>query len=233
MSAADEPGQKSTPKGLLARLVRAIDAFLRRRMGVWDFADDPDCIFRLALGHAPRDVVLDDGTRVARGERVAILHLWGDHMPTIPASGADLAWARRVTRALDHSLRLLAEHVAANPALADVPAIGNDTTFPYTPGTVRMLERIGFSVLEPVAPSGPIQRLVLLGARVWTWLLRHAYNRESAAGLRLGDLGTRPLWMSRTTLLERHLPGGQGLRSEAGSGGKGPQNTAKHARSGM
>ena len=202
---ADDGRSGTGTMDVLDRLTRAIDTFQRRRVGIWEFSDDPECIFRIGLGPAPRSFELPDGTHVAKGQQVGVIHIWGDHLPTIPASGADLAWAKQTVRRLGYSLGLLARHVAENPALAHVPAIGNDTAFPYTPGTVRMLERIGFTVYPPVPRRTLFARLHRLGARVWTWLLRRAYNPESVSARTFTALEIRPMWMSRRMLLELHL----------------------------
>jgi len=203
VSTREERG--TLPGDPVSRAIRALDAFQRRRMGIWEFSDDPDCIFRIGLGRARRDLELPDGTRIVKGQQVGIIHIWGDHLPVIPSSGADLAWARQTVRRLERSLHLLAQHVSAHPALAHVPAIGNETVFPYTTGTVCMLQRIGFTVSPPVPPSSVFGHLYRFGARLWTWLLRRAYNPESASRESFADLEIRSMWMSRRTLLDHHL----------------------------
>lgn len=69
---------------MLRALVRALDAFLRRRKGVFEFCDDPDCRLRLQVAPAPNDLQLEDVT-VPAGQPVLILHLRNESLPRAPA----------------------------------------------------------------------------------------------------------------------------------------------------
>jgi hypothetical protein len=195
---------------LLSRLVVAIDRRQRRRLGIWEFSDDPACILRLALSVAHARVELADGTVVRPGQRVGVVHLWNERMPQIPPTGPGLAWAKAFNRRLVHSFRLLARYVATAPALEDIEdirAFGGELCLAYSPGVIRWLRRLGVEVFDPVPLHGPIERTVDLGARLWVWLLRRAFNPESARHLRLSDLRRRPVWFSRRTLIALHGPG--------------------------
>jgi hypothetical protein len=190
-------------RDLLNQLTRAIDRLQRYLHGIREFSSDPDCIFRLSIDSAPRDTVLPDGTVFQEGDPVGIIHIWGDHMPVIPASGADLAWAARMARMLRRSTNLLAQHAAEDKSLQSISAFGNDTFLLYSQSTVRLLERIGFFVLEGVPADGLHQQARMRTVRLWTWLLRRAFNQQSIRGIRPSDLQYRPLWLSRRTLMER------------------------------
>jgi hypothetical protein len=190
---------------LLDRLVVALDRWQRRRLGIWEFSDDPACVFRLGLTRSPFDARLADGTVVHQGDIVAVIHLSNERMPLIPPGGPDLAWARGLSRSLIHSLRLLAHYVATSPALDAIQAFGGWATFAFTPGTIRMLNRLGMEAVDPLPQHGA-QWFVDLGARIWVWLLRRAFNPQSVRGLRLGDIQRRPFWMSKRTLLALHRP---------------------------
>lgn len=189
---------------LLSRFTRWFDSVQRRRLGIWEFSGDPQCILRLGLGHARASLALSDGTRLERGDPVAIMHLWGERIPTIPEAGPDLAWARATQRAFVHSLGLVAHEVRTDPRLAHVRALGNEVSLSFTQGSVRMLQRVGFDVLEPIEGRGVEDRVRALVSKVWTWLLRHTFNRQSAAGRRPADYETRPVWISREALLARY-----------------------------
>jgi hypothetical protein len=173
-------------------------------MGIQEFSDDPRCILRLGVATARADVELADGTVVRRGDTVGVLHLWNEHMPQIPPNGPDLAWAKEFKRSLVLSFRLLASHVAQDPALADIQAIVGDIPLTYTPATIRMLQRIGLQVITPAPPRGLVNRGIDLGMRIWTWLLRRAFNPGSMQDLRLSDLHHRSVWSSRRTLIALH-----------------------------
>jgi hypothetical protein len=191
---------------LLSRLVVAIDRRQRRRLGIWEFSDDPACILRLGLAVARARVELADGTVVQPGERVGVVHLWNERMPQIPPAGPGLAWAKAFNRRLLHSFRLLARYVATAPALEDIHAFGGQLCLAYSPGVIRWLRRLGLEIFDPVPLHGPIERTVDLGARLWVWLLRRAFNPASARHLRLSDLQRRPAWFSRRTLIALHGP---------------------------
>ncbi len=190
--------------GAIDRVTRAFDRRLRRLRGIYEFSRDPGCIYRLSVERASRDTALPDGTVFRRGDPVGVLHLWGEHVPAIPPAGADLAWAARMARALYRSTALLALHASEEPSLRSIPAFGNHAFLTYTPATLRLLERLGFAVLEEV-PEGRVHRRAWWRiARFWTWCLRRTFNRRSVAGVGPGDLRSRPVWMSRRTLLGKY-----------------------------
>jgi hypothetical protein len=191
---------------LLSRLVMAFDRRQRRRLGIWEFSDDPACILRLGLTVARARVELADGTVVRPGEHVGVVHLWNERMPQMGPTGPDLAWAKAFNRGLVYSFRLLARYVATASALEDIHAFGGELCLAYSPGVIRFLRRLGVEVFDPVSLHGPIERTVDLGARLWVWLLRRAFNPESARHLRLSDLQRRPAWFSRRTLSALHGP---------------------------
>jgi hypothetical protein len=189
---------------LLSRLVVAIDRRQRRRLGIWEFSDDPACILRFGLSVARERVELPDGTAVRPGERVGVVHLWNERMPQIPPTGPGLAWAKAFNRQMVHSFRLLARYVPTAPALEDIRVFGGQLCLAYSPGVIRFLRRLGLEIFDPVPLHGPVERTVDLGARLWVWLLRRAFNPESARHLRLSDLQRRPAWFSRRTLIALH-----------------------------
>jgi hypothetical protein len=191
----------------LKSLTVAIDFLLRRIRGIREFSGDPQCIYRLSLGVARREMLLPDGSRIRRGTPVGHLHLWSEHMPPIPSSGADLAWANRTLRAVRRSLILLAEYVCGDPRLARVAAFGADNYFVVAPAADRVLRRIGFAVEEDPLPQNRPALIALAVARYWAWLLRRAFNPQSAAGLRPRDLHRRRIWLMRGLLLERYGSG--------------------------
>ncbi len=191
-------------KDLLNRLTRALDRGQRYLRGIHEFSTDPDCIYRLSIESAPRDAVLPDGTAFRQGEPVGILHIWGDHIPAIPSSGINMAWAAKMVRVLKRSTSLLAQHAARDESLKSIAAFGNDAFLFYARTNVRLLERIGFAVLEDVPADRLHQQLRMKTVRLWTWLLRRAFNQQSTRGIRPTDLQYRSIWLSRRILLERY-----------------------------
>ena len=70
--------------------------------------------------------MLHDGTRVHPGQRIARLHFWNEQVPPLPASGATIAWARRMRQAIAISLVELARFLASRPDLRDIAAVCGD-----------------------------------------------------------------------------------------------------------
>jgi hypothetical protein len=192
-------------KNLIDRMVIAFDRWQRSRMGIWEFTDDPECILRMGLAKTPVGAELSDGTVIRPGDTVGVVHFWNERMPPVPLTGADLAWAREFRRLMTHSFQLVARHVVENPRLADFEALGGQLPIIFTPATTRYIERLGFEVFDRVPPRGPVEYVVDLASRLWTWLMRHAFNPGSVAGVKLSDIDRRPAWMSRRTLLRLYL----------------------------
>jgi len=188
---------------LVDRIVRALDGFMSRRLGIWEIASDPDCMFRIACGRAPEEMEFPDGVRLPKGAPVAILHFWGDHVPVLPPEGADLAWARRTLELAERSLRSVAREMQTDPRLQGAQALGNTVSLPYGAGTLRVLERLGFTVF-PEPRRGAWAALTARGSQLWTRLLRRAYNPASNRAGQGRAYSTRPLWMLRSTLLSRY-----------------------------
>jgi hypothetical protein len=191
----------------LKSLTVALDSLLRRIRGIRTYSDDPQCLFRLSRGAARSSMLLPDGSVIERGTPVGHLHLWSEHMPPIPRSGPNLAWANRTFRAARRSLTLLADHACCDPELARVVAFGTDHFFIAAPSSDRVLRRIGFAVTEAPPPEGRTARVAMAVARIWAWLLRRAFNPQSAAGLRPRDLQQCHVWLMRSVLLERYGSG--------------------------
>ncbi len=186
---------------LLNRSVRALDRFMRQRLGVWEIEGDQECFYRLSCKRAPYALALNDGATIAPGDMVVILHLWGERIPALPEAGADLAWARQAHRLLMHSLRAVAREMQSNPLLRDAVAVGNDFSFAVNMGSANMFERIGFTLIEP-RQRHVLDRLLQGGGRLWTRLLRRAHNAPSLRAANTPEYETRALWMSRAKLLE-------------------------------
>jgi len=191
-------------KDLLDRVILALDRGQRHLRGIYEFSNDPDCIYRLSIERASREVKLPDGTLFRKGEQIGILHIWGEHVPIIPPDGINLAWATRLARLVQRSNNLLAQHAAEEYSLQSVQAFGNDAFLPYSQNTIRFLERIGFAVLEDAPAENLHQKIRVWIARYWTWLLRRAFNPQSARRVRPRDLKSRSIWLSRRKLLEKY-----------------------------
>lgn len=194
---------------LLNRLVVAFDRWQRRRLHIWEFSNDPDCILRVSINRSRLDAELADGTVVRRGDRIGVIHLWNERVPRIPATGPDLEWARVASRSAVHSLRLLARYMLETSDLDGIEAFGGEFGFIYTPVTLRFLHRLGFEVCDPRPPRGLWECIEDTAMRIWPWLLRRVFNPASLRGRTLADMRRRPIWITRATLLRLYGPDAQ------------------------
>ncbi len=193
---------KSAQPDHVSRLIRTLDAGLRQLLGIREFCDDPECLFRLSGGRARRRASFPDGTVLLPGEPVGILHIWAEHVPAIPPSGPDLAWGAQTIRSVRRSLEFLAHHIAENSALSQWKAFGNDTFFLFPRKSSRALLGAGFGLLEEVSDSTLLGRICARPGRQWAWLLRRAFNRRSIEGLKAQDLRRHSIWVTRRSLLK-------------------------------
>jgi hypothetical protein len=86
------PGTNRHKRPLWAEFIFALDSWLRRRQGVFEYSHKPDCIFRAQLSRLSSDIQLSDGTFGRPGDRVIDLHLWNEQIPVAPMAGYSLAW---------------------------------------------------------------------------------------------------------------------------------------------
>lgn len=188
------------PDELWAGSVGWFDAVLRSYYGIYEFTDDPLCIFRIGLEEARAPVMLSDGTRVREGAVVGTLHFWNEHLPRYSLHGPDLGWACVMRDHLVHSLRALAAHIDSAPAWREVGALRGDAVLASrlgAPQVRRVARRYGFERV-PVDPS-LMRRLHDLGENFVLWGLTRAFN--PAALMRRPFLREHhELWISRATL---------------------------------
>ncbi len=191
------------------RLVRALDAGLRRAQGTFVFSEHPDCILRLSLMPAERPLRFADGTTVAPGEPLIVVHFWNERLPPVPASGPDLRWARTMIRQSVASLRLLAEYLEGHPELAGVRAIGSGVAGFLSDAaldTGAVFPRLGFEMQRPLASAGPWQRFLGFWESLYSWMLVWTYNPATVRGKTPWNLKRFGMWMPRATLLARYGP---------------------------
>lgn len=194
------------PPDLLSRLVIAVDRYMRRRLHIWEFSDDPDCILRVGLARSRWEITLNDGTVIRRGEPLGMIHAWNERVPPIPPAGADMAWARELRRRLIRSLQLLAQATREDPRLQTIRGFGGSGVLHFSPAILRFLERLGLEIYE-LPPQSLWDRLEEQWGRVWTWLMRRAFNPVSVEGRGLEVLSRRFYWISREKLVQMYGEG--------------------------
>jgi hypothetical protein len=207
----------SSAGGVGRASIRTLDALLRRAYGVYEFTQDPDCILRLSLTHATQDLALADGTPVAHGDRLAVIHFWNERLPPIAEHGVDLRWAREMYRTFRPSLQLLGQHLAQEPVLAQVRAVCGEATFigaTNVSAGASLLARLGFEI-HPATRGGTWGRLATFWQNVYSWMLIWAFNPASLRGRRPSDLERYWLWISRATLEAKYGPRHQARAHDA------------------
>lgn len=205
----------SLAQDLIRCVVAGIDRLMRKRLDIWEFSDDPDCILRVGLVRSHWQIRLNDGTVIEPGEVIGMIHAWNERVPGLPPGGADLAWARELYRRLTRSLQLLAQAAQEDPRLMAVRGFGGQAALEFSPGILRLLQRLGIETYALPARSLR-QRLEARVNLVWTWLMRRAFNPPSTEGRGPKVLRRRFYWLDRNTLLARY-------GSAGGHGGPDPE----------
>jgi hypothetical protein len=203
MAVWDSAERKSPrSRSWLAELLCVLDARLRRRQAVFEYTDNPTCVFRLDVSSSGRPLALRDGTRVLPGRRIARLHFWNEQIPPMPENGATIAWAGQMQRAIATSLRELASYLAARPDLGDVAMICADVpsgTRTQSEQLARIMARYGFEAnMEPEhLPIG--ERLHRFGENILISLIVFAHNPSALRPDTLRRVRV-PIYLSRRVL---------------------------------
>jgi hypothetical protein len=184
---------------------------MRLRQGITEFTDDPNCILRISLEAADRELRLADGAVVRPGERVLEMHFWNERLPQ--ARGPiGLGWGRRFSRRLRRSFDDLAIALEHDPRFSDVVALRGRLAFAGARDSAdcrRFGAWFGFEVAEETRATTLRDRLHAVAEDFWLLALTYAFN---PGALRHRSLVRRhdDMWISRARLIERY-----GLRGEA------------------
>lgn len=186
----------------LAEALFAFDAHLRRRHAVFEYTSSPFCIFRVNITRSVGPLILRDGTRLRRGERIARLHFWNEHIPSVPQSGPTIAWARQMQQAIAVSLQELARFLQSRPDLGDVAAIRGDVpsgTKAQSDQLARIMARYGFEAIAEPENLPIADRVHRFGENILVSLIVFAQNART---LRLDTLQRvrLPIFLSRRAL---------------------------------
>lgn len=184
-------------------LIRRFDGYLRRAHGVFEFSDDPNCLWRLRFAQLPHAVALPDGD-IPAGALMLELHLWNEHVPPMLSAGPDPAWAIHSTRMLIDSTRAVARLVRCDPRFAGVRAIGAVTMLFSAgdrSGGEKLMRRLGFALFPYQSPLG---RFGEFWENLYTWWLMWAYNASSLRRRHLLRLRRTEMWMSANEFVRRY-----------------------------
>jgi hypothetical protein len=207
-----DSGRKSRALSSRRWLVEALSAFddwQRQRQAVFEYSQNPACIFRLDITRAPRDLTLRDGTAIHAGDRMARLHFWNEQIPAIPADGATIAWARRMKHAIGGSLHELARYLETRTDFDDVAAICGyvpSGTKSQSGQVARIMGYYGFETIPETEPLAVGERLHRFGENILISMIVLAHN---AAALRSNTLARVrvPIFMSRRALQQEFTSG--------------------------
>ncbi len=181
-------------------MIHAIDRLVRRRSGVFEFCENPDCLFRVSVGIAAYPLHVPGG-EIPAGERILELHFWNEHIPPLPSTGPSLSWAVRFRRLVAVSTHCLAQAMRNDPRLAGVRAVGGVTPL-FTPGDGSAAEgifrRLGFAVTPHRNPLG---RFMEFWEEVYAWLLMWTFTGKNQKRPSLRTLRRSDFWMSADRFL--------------------------------
>ncbi len=194
----------------IARAIYALDSLLRKREQVFEYTDDPKCLFRAQWIEAEYDVMLVDGTEIHAGDPLIVLHLWNEQVPSLGHEGASVGWAASAARHIRGSFVELERYLAAQPRQAK--AICAESALTLVEGIERIATRLGFERLaNPPPPRGGLRRL---GENILVLLLMLATNPGSAR-LKIVAEAHEPIYLSRRNL-QRLCLDRSGIRSATG-----------------
>jgi hypothetical protein len=172
---------RSSQRGWPARLVFALDALLRRRIGIIEYSADPDCVFRIELRQLKHAITLSDGTALLPGEEIVQLHLCTERLPRYDGAGATFDWARRFSRLFISSLQELASYLSRHD-LRQVQGVRADAAFGTAEHMDQVLRFCGHYGFKPVRDNAPVtfgSHLHRLGENMLISLLILAHNRRA------------------------------------------------------
>ncbi len=157
-------------------------------------------ILRVQITRASHPMDLVDPS-IKAGDPIVALHLWNDHLPLIPPSGPDMAWARSVQRLFISSLQAIAEEMQKDPRLTDVCAVQGESVLISLTGGEHLIRRLGFVILPSHNPLG---RFGEFWENFYTWWLMWAYNPASLRNRHFSSLKRAELWMTTSQFI-RHF----------------------------
>jgi len=202
---------------VLRKLIRGIDARVRRRNGVVEFEQGQDALLRIGTGRAEREMQLSDGTRLQPGDPLLELHFWNEHLLTLPSTGPTLRWAVSTRRQVRRSFCRLATHLQRAPDLHEVKALRIRPAFAGR-NLVRNLSWIvakhGFETAATFGKPTPALGEYDWLDSLWLWLLTWTFNPRSLRGRRFRRQ-RQEFWMSRARFMALYGESREAAREQA------------------
>jgi len=158
-------------------LICRIDAHLRKRLGIFEIWDDPRSLFRVNLATTSRPVSLP-GLSLPAGAKILDLHLWSEHAPDQPATGADIATSWKMFKMGIASFKEIAACLQTDPRLMGVQAVHGITPLFFREESNagrHTFARLGFRVIPYRHPMGAFG-IFWQDLHIWllTWAIKPA-----------------------------------------------------------
>lgn len=192
---------------ILEKTLRWLDVIMRHYLRIYEFCHDEECLLRLSITHADSDVILSDGTRIRRGDRIAELHLWNEHVPSMPAAGPDLKWGYTFLRKLNNSMIDLAAYTEATPRVRGISAFRGKIRFGNRYGLAQLAHRCdrwGFELVNRKRGEGVWQKMADFADNLYALGLMWLFNPVSLNGKGVRGIKADELWISRRTLIGKY-----------------------------
>ena len=205
LHSTDQSESRSYSHPWLAHALFALDVHLRRRARVLEYTAHPGCIFRVDFDPAARDLMLQDGVHVRKGERIGHLHYWNEQVPPVGPGGATIGWGRRFQNSIALSLDELARFLSSRPDLDDVKAVWLDagTSTQSSVGRVTgIMQRHGFESIPESEPASIAKRIHIFLENILIALFVFAQNASTFRFDILNRVRV-PLFLSRQCLMQR------------------------------
>lgn len=188
---------------LVRSIIARFDRFLRHKLGIFEFWDHPDCLIRVSVSRADRDLPLADGV-VDAGQKIVEIHFWNEHIPDQGTARSEMAWAARSAMMLKISFNKLAEDLVSNDRFSGVVAIGGVTPLVFSGNHgsgEKIWRRLGFAMTPYTAASG---RFGEFWENLYTWLIMWTFNPVSVKNQRLLAMRRAEFWTDTETFLRIH-----------------------------
>ncbi len=184
-------------------LIYRLDRILRWKMGIYEYWEDPECLFRVSVTHTSRPIRVSGG-EVPAGAKVLEMHFWNENFPHVPPDGPDMAFAVNLHRMGTSSLRALADHIKKDSRLAEVQAVGGVTSlFGAGEGSAeeRAFSKNGFTITSHHNSLGFFGRF---WESVYAWMIMWAFNPATLQHKSLLQLPWSEFWMFADDFVGRY-----------------------------
>jgi uncharacterized membrane protein YdjX (TVP38/TMEM64 family) len=188
---------------ILRSLIRRIDRYLRRKKGIFEFWDDPECLFRVSITHTPGPLNFPGGA-IPAGAKMLELHYWNEHLLHLPFDGTQVAPSRKMFRMAVSSLRVLADRIGEDQRLTGVELVGGATP-QFTAGSGSSAEKVyiklGFTVSLHRNAWGAFGRF---WENVYALMLRWTFNPATLQNTRILRTIWSDFWISTDDFVHKY-----------------------------